>query len=243
MKVINSLDNSRVKYAYSLKMHKNRTLNKEFLIEGKKVLKMALEAHLVKEIFSSIELDEIPENFEYYRVNEGIINKLSSVKNPEGVVAICSFMDNKLPLKPYQKVIYLDHINDPGNMGTMIRTALGLGYDAVFVSKGSCDIYNDKVVASSKGAIFKMPIFEKELEELKKDYQIIVTSLDDRSENVEDILNKKKSPFALVFGNEAHGVEESVLALSDLLVKIPMKDMDSLNVSIAAGIFMYLLNK
>ena len=128
-------------------------------------------------------------------------------------------------------------MSDPGNAGTIIRTALAFGYDAVIFSIDSVDIYNEKVISATKGAIFEIPVFKKDIEEINKGYQVISSTLSSKSVSLENA--KANKPFILVLGNESHGVSQRVVDLSDLLVKIPMNVMDSLNVSVAAGILMY----
>ena len=137
------------------------------------------------------------------------------------------------------KVVYLDHINDPGNLGTIIRTALALDYDAVVISKDSVSIYNEKTIAATKGALFLMPILEGEIKDFDSSYSVVVSTLNDKSQDLKDI--KPLDKFVLVLGNEAHGVCQDSIDRADLMVKIPVNNIDSLNVSVAAGILMYYL--
>ena len=236
IKVITSKDNPRVKYALSLKESKNRKANKEFLCESKKSLYMALEKGLVKEVFT-LEYLPIPEDIKQNIVSEDVLKKISYSVSPE-VVFIAKEVENK-PSK-LDKLVYLDHISDPGNMGTLLRTALALGYDAVILSKDTVSIYNEKVLAASKGAIFSLPILFNDINSFK-DHQIIVSTLSDKSLDLSSF--KPEKPFILVLGNESHGVSKEIINSADILVKIPMKDIDSLNVAVAGGILMYELSK
>lgn len=235
IKDITSSQNNKIKYAASLKLAKYRKENKEFLAEGKKSLELALEAGVVKEIFTTKKIAGVREDIVQYLVDESLLKKISSTQNPEGVVFVC-FMQEKKP-KKLNKVVYLDHVSDPGNMGTIIRTALAFSYDAVVVSEGSCDVYNEKVVAASKGAIFRIPVIAKPLEELKENRTIIVSALAKDAQELSKI--KVDGPFVLVLGNEAHGVETKTLQIADKIVKIDIANIDSLNVSVAAGILMH----
>lgn len=239
IKVITSKSNPRVKYAFELKAKKNQKEYHEFIGESFKSLEMAIKAHLVKEVFTYKELD-IDESITQYIVNEEIMKKLSSSVNPEGVVFIASMPSiNK---KDFQKILYLDEINDPGNLGTMVRTALAFNFDAVIYSSGSVSIYNDKALASAKGANYIIPVFEDDLSKYKDKYTIIVSTLSNDSVSLETCPVKNK--FVLVMGNEAHGVTEKTLALADIKVKIPIHNIDSLNVSVCSGILMhYFSNK
>lgn len=234
---INSKENSKVKHAYSLKNQKYRNQFNEFLVEGIKTLEMALEANCVKEVFTTKEIKSIPSNIPQYLVNETVIEKLSSAKSPEGVVGVCSFP--KFNENYYKKVVYLDCVNDPGNLGTIIRTALAFNYDAVVLSKNTVSPYNEKALAASKGSIFSIPVFYDELQKYNDEQKIIVSTLEQNSVSLEQI--EKTGNFVIVLGNEAHGVSEETKQKSDINVKIDIDNIDSLNVSVAAGILLHYL--
>lgn len=236
IKVITSKDNVKVKYACSLKENKYREEYQEFLSESKKSLEMALKAGLVKEVFTYEALD-IDENIPQYLVNEAVMKKLSSSKNPEGVVFVAKIPQFKKD--NLNKILYLDEINDPGNLGTMIRTALAFSFDAVITSKNSVSIYNEKVLASCKGANYLIPVFQDDLKNIKDGHTVIATTLDNDSIDVEEL--EKPEKFILIMGNEAHGISHQSLSMSDIKVKININNIDSLNVAIAAGILMHKL--
>ena len=236
IKVITSRDNPRVKYAASLRDNKVREEHQEFLGESKKSLLMAIEANLVKEVFTYEALD-IDESFTQYLVNESVMNKLSNSKNPEGVVFIAKYPQFKKD--NYSKILYLDEVNDPGNLGTMIRTALAFNFDAVVTSPKSVSIYNEKVLAACKGSNYLIPVFSKPLNEIKRDHKVIVTTLSDDSIDVNEL--DIKDNFILVMGNEAHGISKSIIDSSDIKVKIAINNIDSLNVAVAAAIIMHKL--
>ena len=238
IKEITSRENPRVKYAYSLKNPKGRKENRQFLAEGYKALELALKAGLVTDVFTVKEIDNLPININQYICKEDIIEKIAYSTNPEGVVFISNFVSNEKP-SIMNKVVYLDHINDPGNMGTIIRTALAFNYDAVVISKDSVSIYNEKVVAASKGAIFLLPIIESDIKDFDSSFKVIVSTLNDKSIDLNNV--KKMDKFVLVLGNETHGVSEDSISRADLMVKIPISNIDSLNVSVAAGILMNYL--
>ena len=237
IKEITSKDNNKLKYAASLKMSKFRKEKKEFLAEGKKSLELALQAGVVKEIFTTKKLLGIKNDITQYLVNESLLKKISSTQNPEGIVFVCN-MQERNP-KRLNKVVYLDHVSDPGNMGTIIRTALAFDYDAVVVSEGSCDVYNEKVVAASKGAIFLLPILNKELSDIRENKTVVVSALNEEAKELSTI--KVDKPFVLVLGNEAHGVSKEIIDSADIVTKIDIANIDSLNVSVAAGILMHAL--
>ena len=233
IKVITSKENANVKFALSLKDNKNRKKSGKFLAEGKKALEMALANKQVEEVFTTEWLD-INEGVNQFLVSEEIIKKLASTVSPEGVVFIAKMRE--FIGQDYAKILYLDGINDPGNLGTLIRTALAFSYDAVITSDNSCSIYNEKVINSSKGSIFAIPVFVDKLENYKKDHQVIVATLDKDSINLDEV--KVPDRFVLVLGNESHGVKKETLQQADLKVIIPIKNIDSLNVAVAGGILM-----
>ena len=234
---ITSKNNAKIKAALSLRMKKVRQEEGLFLMEGIKNLEMALRYGHVKTIFTSIGLPKIGQKIETYKVNNEIINKLAFSENPEGVVFVCEKLQPRKSKENYHKVIYLDKINDPGNLGTIIRTAVAFNYDAVILSNGTVDLYNEKALAASKGAIFAIDIFSDDISNFTNNYQIIVSALSDKSISLNQ--SKKHQDFVLVLGNESHGVSQEIIDIADQLVKIEMSDnIDSLNVAVAAGILM-----
>ena len=234
---INSRTNKKVVHASKLKDKKSIREFHEFLIEGRKALELAIEAGLVKEVFTVEEL-KIDERIPQYLVSEEIIDKISFSQNPEGVVAVCQTLAEKAPAK-MDKVVYLDNIQDPGNMGTIIRTALALNYDAIILSENCVSIYNPKVVSANKGAMFLIPILSGSIQKFKKGRKVITSTLNEKSISLDEL--EKPESFILVLGNEAHGVSEEIIDNSDIFVKIPIDNIDSLNVAVAGAILMYKL--
>ena len=147
IKIITSKNNDKVKYAVSLKDNKNRKKENKFLGEGKKSLELALQAGLVVEVFAYESL-LIDESIPQYLVNEEVMKKLSSSVTPEGVVFIAKVPEFKKD--NFKKILFLDSINDPGNLGTLTRTALAFGYDAVVTSPDSVSVYNEKALAACR---------------------------------------------------------------------------------------------
>lgn len=232
IKTITSKDNPRIKFATSLKENKYRKLSGQYLGETKKSMMMAKEMGLLLEVFTLEKLD-LDDSIIQNIVTIDVLKKISSNVNPE--VVFIAKMEDKIPDK-LDRVIYLDDVQDPGNLGTIIRTALAFGYDAIYVSENTVSKYNEKVINSTKGAIYKIPVIVGKLDEFKNTHQIIVSALSDKSKNYKDI--KLKDKFVLVLGNEAHGVKEETKSLADEMVIIPVNDIDSLNVAVAGGILM-----
>ena len=233
LKVITSRNNEKVKFACSLKENNNRKKYQMFLAETFKSLEMAINNNVVVEVFTLKYLD-IPENIPQNLVSEDVLKKLSSNVNPEGVVFIAKMQECKIS-DPY-KILFLDEINDPGNMGTLLRTALAFSYDLVVLSENCVSIYNEKVVNSSKGAIFQIPVVKGKLKDYKGTHKILVSNLSKNAVPLDEVELPEK--FVLVLGNESHGVNKETRLLADQEIIIPINNIDSLNVAVAGGILM-----
>ena len=236
---IQSKDNSKVKEAYKAKDGKGE----RFLVEGFHLVEMALSSGVVEAIFT---LKEYPSAVPTYLVTPEIIAKLSSTVTPEGIVALCHKVQAKSP--EGSRLLYLDEVRDPGNVGTLLRTALAFGFKDVLLSKGSAEAYASKVLLASQGAVFALNFAESK-EEPKDDiaalqargYRIIVTDL--KASVPPEEIKTLDQKICLVLGNEARGVDPAIVALADQAVRIPMGGIDSLNVAIAGGILLYLLSE
>lgn len=237
---ITSKNNPKIKDACALKMKKARQERGLFLMEGVKNLDMALIHGKVKTIFATVDLPILNSSIEVYQVNDEVMNKLAFSENPEGVVFVVEMLKPQKNQSQYHKILFADGVNDPGNLGTMIRTATAFSYDAVILSKGSVDIYNEKVLAATKGSIFLIDAFYDEISTYQGSHKIIVSTLDQPSIPLKEL--PKFDDFVLVLGNESHGVSESSLLLADIKVNIPINPaVDSLNVASAASILMHHL--
>ncbi len=234
IKEITSLENPIIKEAYKLKSSSNIKKEGKYLSEGKFNLEMALSSGVVDSIFTMHPLKDVDDSITQYLVTDKIMKKLSFLVTNSDVIFICNIKE--IPLTKKERLIYLDNIRDPGNMGTILRSALALGYDGVILSPNCVSIYNSKVISSSKGAIYKLPIIVDTLSNYKSTHKIYITEAQDK-DTLKDIT--PIIPYILVFGNEAHGVSETTKALSDYTVSIKMNDIDSLNVAVASGIIMY----
>ena len=239
IKEIKSRQNELIKEVAKLD---NPTYRKEaglFKVEGFHMLEMAVEAGVVKQVFTLKKIDNLDESIPQYIVSKEVLEKISSTKSPQGVSVVCKTLpQNKIRSN---KVLYLDGVSDPGNLGTILRTALAFDFLDVVLSKNCCSIYNEKTLQASQGAIFNLNIVnDKNLSDLKKEnYQIIATEI----KGSISLSEVKKSPkFVLVLGNEAHGVSKETLELADCRVRIDIKNIESLNVAIAGAIAMYFLN-
>lgn len=178
-----------------------------------------------------------------YFISEEIAKKLSDTKNPQGIFAVCKISDKEIDIVTNGKYIALDNLQDPGNLGTVIRTAEALGIDGVIVG-GGCDIYNPKVLRSSMGSVLRLDIIRcnditEKLSQLKASgFRIYATTPDSNAVPVTEIDFSKGG--ICVIGNEANGVSDSVINLAHRCITIPMKGRaESLNASAAASVIMW----
>lgn len=243
MKSITSKDNPVYKNALRLLRKKYRDQEEKYLIEGIKPLTDALNAGIeVESIFVRGDLDNgiIPDG--QYNVNAlsgDLFDRLSETETSQGVIAVA----RKNRFKAGSGgIIILDRLQDPGNIGTIIRTAEAAGFSTIIAVKGTADIYSPKVVRAAAGSLFRMNLVDgMETDKAvgfcrEKGLRIIVTSLDGADDCFETDL---KHP-AIVIGNEGSGVSREFVEAADKKVKIPMKgEIESLNAAVAAGLIMY----
>lgn len=233
VEVISSKDNQKVRKALEAKDAKGEY----FLSEGYHLAEVAIEVNLAEAIFS---LKEYKCPCVNYVTNEAIIKKLASTLNPEGIVTLSKKPTPKEITS--NRVLYLDEVSDPGNVGTLLRTALAFGFKDVILRKGA-NPFKSKVVQASQGAIYKLNLVEDNdlsfLHSLKDNgYTILGTDLRS-SIPLGDITKPEK--LVLVLGNEARGVSKEVLELGDKNVRIEIDSIESLNVAMAGSILMYEL--
>lgn len=249
IKEVTSVNNSYIKWLLTLKDKQVRKEHSLFIVEGYHLVEESLKHNVLKAVLCTEK--EVLDNInveEKYLVNEQIIKKISSTKSPQNIIGVVSSITNhdlkNIISKKEVRILILDDINDPGNLGTIIRTSAALGIDAVISSNETVDYYNEKVLRATQGAIFKIPLFKGDLVKIistlkQNDITIYGTCLDS-SVSVKEVEKFKK--LAIVVGNEAQGVSSKVLALCDKNIILPMKnDVESLNVSIAAALLMWEL--
>ena len=239
---ITSLENQLVKKITSLHKKKFRDEYELFFIEGMKSIKEAINFNQeIEYILYSPDMVEYGLDIEGIEVSKEILCKISDTVTPQGIIAVCKIKEEKIDvLKGKKKIVYLDKVQDPGNVGTIIRTADAFGIDCVVLSKECADIYSPKVVRSTMGSLFHLPVIrDVGVEELKKlNMKIYSSSLDgDEEFKIED-------NSILVIGNEGNGISEETKEITDEFIKIRMPgNAESLNASIAAGILMYEFTK
>ena len=254
MQVISSKENELIKHIKKLKDKKERDISNEYIIEGVKLIQEAIqEKAKIKQIIICEECEKaeaIPKEimyeiarYECIYITKKLYNYLTEVKTPQGILAVIEKESNERNIDYTQEIIVaLDGIQDPGNLGTILRTVDSIGLTQILVSKDTADSYNPKVVRSTMGAIFRVKVIEcedleKTLKEIKKHkFEIVVTLLQTKNSIYDIDYNKK----VIVIGNEANGVQEKIQQLADKKVKIPMLGKtESLNASVATGIILY----
>lgn len=246
--IITSKENETIKHIKKLKEKKYRDEFNEYIVEGLRLVNEAIKEKVhIKNIIvceDYLKDNEIAEcNLEKTYVNKIVFDSITEVKNPQGILAIIEKEGTDLNINYNEDVIVvLDNIQDPGNIGTILRTVDSVGLTQIIVSKGSADAYNSKVIRSTMGAIFRVKIIESEnLVELLKDMQSkgykVVSSILETDKTIYDIDYKKT---IIVVGNEGNGISKDIIEISDEKVKIPMLGKtESLNASVATGIILY----
>ena len=240
--LITSVHNEHIKELVKLKEKKYRDQTGTFLVETKHLVLEAYKAGLIKELI--LEQDEIfPLDVPILYVSKEVLKKLSSVESPSKVMAVVN--KRKVEEKYGEKVLILDRIQDPGNLGTIIRSAVAFNINTIVCSPDTVDFYNPKVVRASQGMMFHVPIMVRNtrnfIKELKdNDYKIVGTKVT----NGKDVRTASiYSHFALVIGNEGQGISQEIDELCDEYLYIKMNEnCESLNASVAASILLYEIN-
>lgn len=257
MNIISSSHNSVIKDIKALKQRKYREEKKLFFIEGIRFVEEALreKADIVKvlvsdkftrtsgaeDILSMINAG----GYETLMLSDKLFLEISDTENPQGILAVIKARSYALDeiLVPDNFLVILESLQDPGNMGTIIRTADAAGATGIIISKGCVDIYNPKVLRSTMGAVFHVPVYLSDnltdtIHILKKNgIRICATHLKGSKSHYDISLRNNA---AIIIGNEANGISEEIASCADVLVKIPMPGRaESLNASVAAGLLMY----
>ena len=233
--MITSLTNEKIKEYSKLSQSKYREEKGLFIVEGPHLVDEANKLGLLVEVITT------DPNVSGTLVSDAVMKKLSNTVHPVKVLGICKFI-KKTELT--SKVLVLDTISDPTNLGTLLRSAIAFGFDTIFLSNGSVDCYNDKVIRGSQGAIFKINIIKGDLiaflEKIKKTHQILGTNV----RIGKDVATVELKPnLALILGNEARGMCEEANNFTDDNLFIKMHNTESLNVSVAGSILMYEISK
>lgn len=252
--LIKSPSNSKFKFIKNLTKKKYRLKEKKFLVEGYRIVKQIFEKKLLEMIviddsLAQEKIDEIKNEFSKIDIvflDSKLFSQISDTKNSQGIMGICKMnLDSKINLDE-EFILILDRVQDPGNMGTIIRTADAVGIKSIILLKGCVDPFNDKALRSSMGSICNIKLLNLKEEEMlclvkENDFSIVSSFL--RTDNYYNEVNYPNK-VALVIGNEANGISDNLIKKSDLLVKIPIfGEVESLNASIASAIMMYKIKE
>lgn len=250
MQYIQSTQNKTYKLIKSLKQKKTRTEEKLYCVEGIKGSQDAIKAGadikiigVKKEILSKLENALLPFDDILYVIDDAIFDAVCDTKTPEGIICVIKMHECDTRSITNGLYIYLDHISDPGNLGTIIRTLDACGGSGIMLSPECADLYNPKTVRSSMGSFFSSNTYSNigydELINLKeKGFKIICAALNDDAKDFKTVSFPENS--VIVIGNEANGITDKCLSLADEVAIIPiLGNAESLNASIAAGILMY----
>ena len=239
--IITSLENKFIKNYYKLKQKKYREQTRLFLVEGEHLVIEANNSNLLEKIIL-LENSKFKFNFnvEIIYVTTEVMKKLSSLETPPNIIGVCKMNNSSNNLG--NKVLILDDLQDPGNLGTIIRSSVAFNIDSIILSSNTVDLYNSKVIRSTQGMLFHINILKKDLLEFlpllkKENYKIystnVVNGTDIRNIPIEDKM-------ALIIGNEGGGVSKEVAAFADQNLYIKTnKNVESLNASTAAAILLY----
>ncbi|VEU75501.1 RNA methyltransferase [Mycoplasmopsis maculosa] len=232
-KVITSNQNTKIK---ELKKHINNNKSDFFIVEGYNLVEEAINKKYCLEIYELFGKEKYSDSI---LVSDNVLNSVCTTKNPEGIFALCK--KENIKNNNFEKIVFLDNLQDPGNIGTIIRSSVAFEFNAVF---SNSNFYNDKIIRSSQGALFNINLVNYnnsflELKKLKEDgYKLYGTTLSSNSIPLNDV-NFDSKKIVIIFGNEGNGIKKEIYDLLDFKVYIPIK-FESLNVSVSAGI---VLNK
>ncbi len=243
---IDSAHNKIIKEINSLKNKRDREKKGLFVLEGERLVSEINSEWNVKYIAVSESFTGKAEAERVYRIKDSLFEKISDTVTPQGILAVCEIREFSVEDIDYSNdpfFVILENVTDPGNMGTIIRTADAAGADGIFVTKGCVDIYNPKVIRATMGSVFHLPIYRnvngtQVVRELKNN-GIVTLGAHLKGEKTPYEINMTKG-CAVIIGNEANGLSDEISSEADHLVKIPMPGKaESMNAGIAAGILIY----
>jgi len=235
--LITSVNNDKIKELVKLKDKKYRDLNNLFFVEGKDLCDSAYEHGLLRELYILDGHDNIYDGIPYTYVSYEVMKKISDLGSVSEYYAVCSkIVEGDIG----NRILVLDDIQDPGNLGTIIRSAVAFNFDTIVLSNGTVDLYNPKVVRSTKGMIFKMNIIVRDITSFLSEldgYTIYGTDVSGGVNIKEENISSK---VAIVIGNEGKGISDEVRRLCHKFIYLKMNDeCESLNAGVSASIIMY----
>lgn len=243
--VISSLENDKVKSLVKLSQKKYRDIEGRYLIEGEHLVEEAIKAGVLLYVIA-LENSVVNYNVEIMYVTREVLKKISAMDNPPSIIGVCSKNDKKEIIG--NKILLLDEIQDPGNLGTIIRSSLAFNIDTIILTEGSVDLYNSKVLRATQGMFFHINIVSMKKSEVinymrNNNIPIYGTSVVN-GVDVSELNGNEKDKFCLAMGNEGNGLSKEIVDVcsKNLYIKMNSK-VESLNVGVACSILLYELGR
>lgn len=243
--VISSLENDKVKSLVKLSQKKYRDIEGRYLIEGEHLVEEAIKAGVLLYVIA-LENSVVNYNVEIMYVTREVLKKISAMDNPPSIIGVCSKNDKKEIIG--NKILLLDEIQDPGNLGTIIRSSLAFNIDTIILTEGSVDLYNSKVLRATQGMFFHINIVSMKKDEVinymkNNNIPIYGTSVVN-GVDVSELNGNEKDKFCLAMGNEGNGLSKEIVDVcsKNLYIKMNSK-VESLNVGVACSILLYELGR
>lgn len=239
--IYTSINNPKIKNLSKLKEKKFRDKENLYIIEGEHLVREAIKRDLIKEIFVLENSD-----LEFNNVNYVSKEVMKYITNLDSIPSVIGLAYKEKPKEIGNKIVILENVQDPGNIGTIIRSAVAFNIDTIILTKGCADVYSPKVLRATQGMIFHINIINEEIENIidklkEKNIKILGTKVDN-GKSLKTI--EKLDKFAIIMGNEGNGVKKETLDNCDEYIYIDMNETcESLNVGVATSIILYELDK
>lgn len=238
--MIESVQNKRIKELCRLHQKKYRDQTNTFLVEGLHMIEEAKRANCLEEVFLIDQNLWQYSDISYTLCSQNVLDKLSLQKSNASIIGLCK--KPQWSKHSNEKVLLLDDVQDPGNLGTLVRSAYALGIQSIYCSRHCADLFNPKTIQATQGALFHIPVYYTDLldliTKLKNDgITVYATGLQNNATMLQD--TKIASRFAIVLGNEGQGVHKEIQEAAHRVLQIEMAQFESLNVAVAGGILMY----
>lgn len=240
--LITSTDNKKIKELVKLKQKKYRDIENKFIIETENLIKEAYIENRLEEVYI-LENEELSFNVDVpiYYVSEPVMNKIKNV-NTSKYIGVCTKKESNEYIG--KRYLMLDRVSDPGNLGTIIRSAVAFNIDTLILSDDSCDVYNDKTIRATEGALFRLNIIRENLDEALNNLEKLSINIYGTDvTNGDTIDTVDKDNFCIIIGNEGQGISEKVKKRITKNVHLKTNNVESLNVAVATSIILYELNK